>query len=158
MDSVFRPNLLAGKAALVTGGGSGIGLACARALARDGAVVTAVSRTRSELDSLVREIEAAGGRAVAHTADLCEAGAPARAVAAAARQGRLSILVNNAAVGGFTSVIETSDEQWDRTLDTNLTAVFRLTREALPQLVDGGGHVFMISSLAAQNPAAGMAA
>jgi short-subunit dehydrogenase len=149
---------LPGASALVTGAGRGIGRAIATALARAGAVVTAVSRTRSELDSLVREIEAAGGRAVAHVADLCDAEAPARVVAAAAKQGRLRILVNNAAVGGFTPVIETSDEEWDRTLGTNLTAVFRLTRAALPQLLDGGGHVFMISSLAGQNPSAGLAA
>jgi 2-deoxy-D-gluconate 3-dehydrogenase len=121
---------LPGASALVTGAGRGIGRAIATALARAGAVVTAVSRTRSELDSLVREIEAAGGRAVAHVADLCDAEAPARVVAAAAKQGRLRILVNNAAVGGFTPVIETSDEEWDRTLGTNLTAVFRLTRAA----------------------------
>ena len=62
------------------------------------------------------------------------------------------------AVGGFTPVAETSDEQWDRILATNLTAIFRLTREALPQLTDGGGHVVMISSLAGQNPGPGMAA
>jgi 3-oxoacyl-[acyl-carrier protein] reductase len=147
-----------GASALVTGAGRGIGRAIALALARAGAFVTAVSRTRSELDSLVREIESAGGRALAHTADLQDAGAPARAVEAARRHGRLQILVNNAAVGGFTPVIETTDEQWDRTLATNLTAVFRLTRAGLPDLSNGGGHVFMISSLAGQNPGPGMAA
>ena len=149
---------LQGASALVTGAGRGIGRAIATTLAGAGAVVTAVSRTQSELDSLVQEIRARGGRAEAHAADLQDRDAPARAVAAAARQGRLRILVNNAAVGGFTPVAETTDEQWDRIFATNLTAIFRLTRAALPQLTDGGGHVFMISSLAGQNPGPGMAA
>jgi short-subunit dehydrogenase len=149
---------LQGASALVTGAGRGIGRAIAATLARAGAVVTAVSRTQGELDSLVEEIGQAGGRAVAHPADLQDRDAPERAVAAAGRQGRLQILVNNAAVGGFTPVAETTDEQWDRTFATNLTAVFRLTRAALPQLTRGGGHVVMISSLAGQNPGPGMAA
>jgi NAD(P)-dependent dehydrogenase (short-subunit alcohol dehydrogenase family) len=71
-------------------------------------VVTAVSRTRSELDSLVDEIRSAGGRAVAHAADPGARGAGARG--RRPRQGRLRILVNNAVV--FTPVAETTDEQW----------------------------------------------
>lgn len=149
---------LKGASALVTGAGRGIGRAISLALARAGAVVTAMARTPTELDSLVKEIEGDGGRAFAYAADLQDPEAPARAAQAAARQGRLQILVNNAAVGAFTPVMETTDEQWNRTLGTNLTAVFRLTRAALPQLIDGGGHVFMISSLAGQNPGPGMAA
>ena len=149
---------LSGASALVTGAGRGIGRAISLALARAGAGVTAVARTRSELDSLVTEIERGGGRAIAHAADLNDPQAPAAAIEAARRHGRLQILVNNAGVGSFTPVLETTDEQWDRTFGTNLTAVFRLTRAALPQLMDGGGHVFMISSLAALNPASGMSA
>jgi 3-oxoacyl-[acyl-carrier protein] reductase len=149
---------LQGASALVTGAGRGIGRAISLALARAGAVVTGVSRTRGELDALVDEIRASGGRAVAHAADLQEKGAPERALAAAAEQGRLRILVNNAAVGAFTPVAETTDDQWERIFSTNLSAVFRLTRAALPQLTDGGGHVVMISSLAGQNPGPGMAA
>src|SRR6266571_5181798 len=130
---------LRGASALVTGAGRGIGRAIARRLAQAGAGVTVVARTASELDSLVREIAAAGARAVeAH--------------------GRLQILVNNAGIGQQAPVADTSDEDWERVLDTNLTAVFRLTRAALPHLVRGGGHVLMISSLAGQNPIAGMAA
>jgi NAD(P)-dependent dehydrogenase (short-subunit alcohol dehydrogenase family) len=72
--------------------------------------------------------------------------------------GRLQILVNNAGVGSHAPVAETTDEAWQSILETNLGAVFRLTRAALPQLTQGGGHVFMISSLAGQNAIAGMAA
>ena len=150
---------LRGASALVTGAGRGIGRAIAIALAREGARVTVVARTASQLDALVQEIEAAEGRAVAYAGDLRERavcdGAVARAVEA---HGGLQILVNNAGIGGHAPVAETSDEAWDGILGTNLTAVFRLTRAALPHLGRKGGHVFMISSLAGSNPIAGMAA
>jgi 3-oxoacyl-[acyl-carrier protein] reductase len=148
-----------GSSALVTGAGRGIGRAVAVALGRAGARVTAVARTASELDALVREIQAGGGQAVAHPADIRERAAPEAAVArAVAAHGGLQILVNNAGVGLRAPVAETSDEDWEAVLGTNLTAVFRLTRAALPHLSRGGGHVFMISSLAGSNPIAGMAA
>jgi 3-oxoacyl-[acyl-carrier protein] reductase len=148
-----------GASALVTGAGRGIGRAIALELARAGAGVTAVARTASDLDSLVREVQAAGGRAVAHPGDIRDPALPAAAVARAREaHGRLQILVNNAGVGGHAPVAETTDEDWQRILDTNLTAAFRFTRAALPELTQGGGHVFMISSLAGVNPIAGMAA
>ncbi len=150
---------LRGASALVTGAGRGIGRAIARRLAQAGAGVTVVARTASELDSLVREIAAAGGRAFAFPGDLHDPGVCTAAVARAVEaHGRLQILVNNAGIGQQAPVADTSDEDWERVLDTNLTAVFRLTRAALPHLVRGGGHVLMISSLAGQNPIAGMAA
>lgn len=148
-----------GASALVTGAGRGIGRATALALARAGARVTVVSRTRTELDSLVAEIVNSGGQAVAFPADVCAPAAPAGAVEAAqTAHGRLQILVNNAGVAGHTPFAETSDEDWDRILGTNLTAAFRFTRAALPQLCDGGGQVFMVSSLAGQNAIANLSA
>jgi len=150
---------LRGASALVTGAGRGIGRAIARHLAAAGVKVTAVARTASDLDRLVREIAAADGRAVAFPGDLRDAGVCAAAVARAVEaHGGLQILVNNAGIGLHAPVAETRDEDWARLFDTNLTAVFRLTRAALPHLARGGGHVFMVSSLAGQNPIAGMAA
>lgn len=150
---------LRGASALVTGAGRGIGRAIARRLAREGLRVTAVSRTPAELDSLVAEVRAKGGEAFAYAGDLRETGVADAAVAAARRShGRLQVLVNNAGVGGFAPLSGTTDADWDRILGTNLTAVFRTTRAALPQLSDGGGHIFMISSLAGVNPIANMAA
>jgi 3-oxoacyl-[acyl-carrier protein] reductase len=148
-----------GASALVTGAGRGIGRAIALSLAEAGARVTVVSRTAAELDALVREIEGRGGRAVAFPADLtrreaCDA-AVARAVEA---HGGLNVLVNNAGVGGFASVAETSDERWEEIFSTNVTAPFRLTRAALPHLARQGGEVFMISSLAGANATANLAA
>jgi NAD(P)-dependent dehydrogenase (short-subunit alcohol dehydrogenase family) len=145
--------------ALVSGAGRGIGRAIAVALAREGADVTVVSRTAAELDRVVDEIEANGGRGLAFAADVRDGSACESAVAAAVdRFGGLQVLVNNAGVGVFSNVADTTDEDWDAVLGTNLTAVFRLTRAALPHLARRGGHVLMISSLAGSNPSAGMAA
>ncbi len=150
---------LRGASALVTGAGRGIGRAIALALGRAGASVTGVARTASDLESLASEIQRAGGRATSYAGDVRDPAVCAGAIARAREaHGRLQILVNNAGVGAHAPVAETTDEQWQRILDTNLTAVFRLTRAALPDLTHGGGHVFMISSLAGANPIAGMAA
>jgi 3-oxoacyl-[acyl-carrier protein] reductase len=148
-----------GSSALVTGAGRGIGRAIAKALAAEGARVTAVARTESDLVSLVGEIGAAGGRAAFLAADLRERGACDAAVARAVQaHDGLQVLVNNAGIGGRAPVAEMRDETWDDILATNLTAVFHLTRAALPHLSRQGGHVFMVSSLAGSNAIAGMAA
>ena len=145
--------------ALVTGAGRGIGRAVALALGRKGVSVTAVSRTAADLDSLLGEIVASGGRGLAFAGDVRDTSVTEGAVAAAVdRFGGLQVLVNNAGVGVFANVEDTSDEDWDRVIGTNLTSVFRLTRAALPHLSHRGGHVFMISSLAGVNPIAGMSA
>jgi 3-oxoacyl-[acyl-carrier protein] reductase len=150
---------LRGASALVTGAGRGIGRAIARRLAAAGVGVTVAARTASDLDGLVREIAAEDGRAFAFPGDLRDASVCAAAVARAVEaHGGLQILVNNAGIGLHAPVADTSDEDWGRLFDTNLTAVFRLTRAALPHLTRAGGHVFMVSSLAGQNPIAGMAA
>jgi len=147
-----------GASALVTGAGRGIGRAIALALARKGARLVVVSRNKAELDSLVSEIETAGGRGVAFAGDLRSRSACDAAVAAAVSHfGGLQLLVNNAGVGQFANVEDTDDQTWDDVIGTNLTAVFRLTRVAIPHLAKGGGQIVMISSLAGQNPIAGMA-
>jgi NAD(P)-dependent dehydrogenase (short-subunit alcohol dehydrogenase family) len=146
-------------AALVTGAGRGIGRAIALALARAGAQVAVVSRTATELDSLVGEIEASGGRALAFAGDIRDGAVCSAAVTTAVeRFGGLQVLVNNAGVGAHGNVADTTEEEWANVLGTNLTAVFHLTRAALPHLAHRGGHIFMISSLAGKNPIAGMAA
>lgn len=148
-----------GASALVTGAGRGIGRAVALALAREGVDVTAVARTPGPLDSLVGEIETAGGHARAFAGDLRDASVCEGAVAAAVSHfGGLQILVNNAGVGAHAPLAETTDETWEAVIGTNLSAPFRLTRAALPHLTKKGGHVFMISSLAGTNAIANMAA
>ena len=147
------------KVALITGASRGIGRSVALTLARAGARLTLVARSRKDLDVVATEIAVAGGSAIVHAADLRDASAANGAVdAAVSAYGGLQILVNNAGVGGFSPLAQTTDDEWDRILGTNLTAVFRLTRAALPQLTKRGGHIFMISSLAGQNPIPNMSA
>ena len=148
-----------GASALVTGAGRGIGRAIAIALGGRGASVTLVARTRGDLEETASAVRAAGGQAVVQTGDLRRrADCDAAVAAAASAHGGLQILVNNAGIGAHLSVAETGDEVWNDTLETNLGAAFRVTRAALPHLVERGGHIFMISSLAGQNAIAGMAA
>jgi NAD(P)-dependent dehydrogenase (short-subunit alcohol dehydrogenase family) len=100
-----------------------------------------------------------GGRGVAFAGDLRSPSACSGAVAAAVDCfGGLQILVNNAGLGVFANVTDTTDEDWETVLGTNLSAAFRLTRAALPHLAHRGGHVLMVSSLAGKNPIAGMSA
>lgn len=148
-----------GASAIVTGAGRGIGRAIALALAREGARVLAFSRTKNELDSLAEDIRRAGGRAIAVAGDIRDRAACDLVVAAARdNHGRVQILVNNAGIAIEKPLAEMSDEEWTATFATNLDGVFHLTRAALPDLTKGGGHVFMISSLAGSNPIAGLAA
>jgi 3-oxoacyl-[acyl-carrier protein] reductase len=148
-----------GASALVTGAGRGIGRAVALALGREGAAVTLVARTRSEIEGVAAEIARLGGRAHAFSGDLRDRATCDAVVSEAVRvHGGLAILVNNAGVGGSAPFADTSDEDWDRIIGLNLTAVFRVTRGALPHLTRAGGHVFMISSLAGQNPIPNLAA
>jgi 3-oxoacyl-[acyl-carrier protein] reductase len=151
--------MMKNASALVTGAGRGIGRAIALELGRAGAAVTLVARTERELEAVASEVRAAGGRAHVHAGDIGDPAVCRTAIDAAMQaHGRLQILVNNAGIGVHAPLLETSDDDWERTIGTNLSAVFRLTRAALPQLTKGGGHIFMISSLAGKNPIAGMSA
>jgi 3-oxoacyl-[acyl-carrier protein] reductase len=147
---------LRGASALVTGAGRGIGRAITLTFAGAGLRVAAVARSRDELQAVARE---AKGEVLPVPGNLLDAGDCRRVVEqAVAAHGGLQVLVNNAGIGLHAPLAQTTDEQWDRVLGTNVTAVFRLTRNALPHLTRGGGHVFMISSLAGSNAIEGMSA
>lgn len=140
---------LEGRTAVVTGASKGIGLAVVQALAGAGAYVVAGSRTTSEgLDGLVEE-----GSVTWVPVDLAEPEGAGRLVGAAG--GRIDILVNNigsapARTGGFLSV---TDEDWHRTVDLNLLTAVRVTRAALPPMLEAGqGSVVTIASVNATLP------
>jgi meso-butanediol dehydrogenase/(S,S)-butanediol dehydrogenase/diacetyl reductase len=139
---------LEGRAALVTGATSGIGAACARLLAARGARVMLSGRSRERGEEVAAEIRAAGGDADFSVGDLREAGCCDRIVEdALARFGALDVLVNNAGISLAASVPETTDAQWEETLDTNLGAVFRLSRAALrPMRARGRGVIVNVAS------------
>ncbi len=137
-----------GRAALVTGGGSGIGAAVARRLAADGVAVGLVGRRRAPLVAVADEIREAGGRALELEVDVGEPGAAERAVAAAVESfGSLDVLVSNAGRGRPGTALEQTPEGWDAVLRTNLTGAFLVCRAALPHLLARRGAIVVVASL-----------
>jgi NAD(P)-dependent dehydrogenase (short-subunit alcohol dehydrogenase family) len=137
-----------GKVALVTGATSGIGAACAHELAARGARVMLTGRSPERGAHVLETLHAAGGEGAFLAGDLRDRAFCARAVdATVERLGRLDVLVNNAGLSIAASALETSDEQWDATLETNLAAVFFLSRAALrPMLARGAGAIVNVAS------------
>jgi NAD(P)-dependent dehydrogenase (short-subunit alcohol dehydrogenase family) len=141
---------LQGKVALVTGAGSGIGKAAAVLLAREGAIVGALSHTEDEIRQTVREIEEGGGRAIPLVADVADAAEMERAVGElAGRFGRLDIVFANAGINGVWAPIdEIQPDEWDRTINTNLRGTFLTVHYAVPHLKKaGGGSIIVTSSI-----------
>ncbi|HEV8615585.1 MAG TPA: glucose 1-dehydrogenase [Methylomirabilota bacterium] len=141
---------LKGKIVIVTGGGTGIGRAIALRFGTEGATVLVNGRREPPLRAVAEVIRAAGGRAEAAAADVTSAADVERLIVAAVdRHGRLDVLVNNAGVMVSRTVAgECSDEDWQRTLDANLTSVFRCSKAALPALTDSHGTIVNIASVA----------
>src|SRR5215471_19301596 len=116
-----------GRTALVTGASRGIGEAIARRLAAEGASVLAAARTEADLERVVGEIAAAGGKARAIRLDLSDPASIEAGAKAALADGPVEVLVNNAGVTDDNLILRMSKDSWDRVLGTNLTGVFLLT-------------------------------
>jgi len=126
---------LEGKVALVSGAGRGIGRSIALALASNGARVSLAARTEAELLALQAEIEATGEEAASFPADVSSEADVVRLVQdTVQRFGQLDILINNAGIGVFGPLVETTTEQWDRVMAVNARGPFLLCREAIPYL------------------------
>jgi len=140
---------LAGKVALVTGGGTGIGRAIALAFAREGAKVAVAGRRVEKLQETVAELEKIGGEGIAIACDVSSARDGEKAVQeTAARFGRLNVLVNNAGVLKVATIEATSEEEWDRMMTINLKGPFLMSRAALPEFRKaGGGAIVNIGSV-----------
>jgi NAD(P)-dependent dehydrogenase (short-subunit alcohol dehydrogenase family) len=145
---------LAGKAAVITGGDSGIGRAVALAFAREGAdVLISYLSEEGDAEETARAVEAAGRRCVRVPGDIADEDHCEAIIGRAVEEfGKIDILVNNAAFQmSRVSIDEISSEEFDRTLKTNLYAMFWLTKAAVPHMPEGGA-VINTSSIQADNP------
>jgi 3-oxoacyl-[acyl-carrier protein] reductase len=150
-----------GKTAIVTGGTKGIGRAIAEALLGEGMNVCIGARSMDEIESAVRELDAENeGRVTGAACDVRSYEEAEALVAHAVGEfGGVDVLVNNAGVGLFKTVEETSPEEFRAVLETNLFGVFYCCRAAIPEMKRrGGGYIINISSLAGANPHPRMAA
>jgi NAD(P)-dependent dehydrogenase (short-subunit alcohol dehydrogenase family) len=150
-----------GKTAVVTGGTKGIGRAIAEALAREGMNVCVGARSVDEVKQAVRELESVEG--VSATGAACDVRASEECEALIAHAveelGGVDVLVNNAGVGLFKPVEETTPEEFRAVIETNLFGVFYCCRAAIPEMKRrGGGYIINVSSLAGANPHPRMAA
>jgi 2-hydroxycyclohexanecarboxyl-CoA dehydrogenase len=150
---------LAGKVAVVTGSGSGIGRAIALQLARDGAAVSVWDLNRTGADETVETIEKESGRAISCPGDAATEEGIAQSLARTRSElGPVTILVNNAGITGFTPFLEISVEAWERMMQVNLRGPFLCTRAILPDMLTAGwGRIVNISSSSAQAGASRMA-
>src|SRR5215208_1233285 len=151
----------AGRVALVTGAGRGIGAATARLLAREGAAIALAARTEEEIVSVAREISSRGSTALPVRLDVAEEVSVSSCFEKIrAELGDVTILINNAGTPGVPlPVAATRPEGWRRTFDVNVTGAFLCAREALPGMVSANwGRIVNVSSAAARHPVAGMAA
>lgn len=148
---------LTNKVVLITGGARGIGAATARSLVARGAKVVLTDVDQAPLDELAAELGAASALTV--LADVTDLPAMEAAVAAGvAAFGRLDVVVANAGIASYGSVLGTDPATFRRLIDININGVFHTVRAGLPALVESNGYILVVSSLAAFAPAPGLAA
>jgi 3-oxoacyl-[acyl-carrier protein] reductase len=146
-----------GKVALITGASRGIGLAIARSFAGLAAKVALCARDPERLEAARVGLKQSGASVVTIPADIRNAHEIAPLVRKAEQSlGPIEILVNNAGIGSFAPVNEASEANWDAVLDTNLKAVFLLSKTVAPGMIQRrSGHIINIASLAAKSAFAG---
>jgi 2-deoxy-D-gluconate 3-dehydrogenase len=139
---------LVDQIAIVTGASQGIGRTLALALAQAGADVALVSRTRSDLEAVAKEIEAAGRKAFAMPADIRDVSQIRKVVDTVHTTfGRIDILINNAAWTATVEALEATEEEWDQTMDTSLKAIFFASQAAAKIMIrQGRGKIVNIGS------------
>ncbi len=156
--TIFKPQLLAGKVIVVTGGGSGIGRCCAHELASLGAHVVLLGRSIDKLHGVAGEIAAQGGRVSFHPCDIRHEEAVKTTITAiVVAQGRIDGLVNNAG-GQYIAPLESiSAKDWEAVVNTNLTGGFLMMRECYLQSMQqhGGGIVNIVADIWGSMPSMG---
>lgn len=146
-------NKLNEMTALITGGSKGIGYGIAASLLKEGVNVAFTSRRQEDADATVLELAKIGaGKVIGIAADVRDFAAQQKAVAKTLETfGRLDVLVANAGVGHFASIVDMTPEQWHETIDTNLTGVFYSLKAAMDGLIQSKGYFISIASLAGTN-------
>src|ERR1700724_1239360 len=141
---------LSGKVALITGASAGIGQACARALAEEGARLVLTARRQERLDGLQQQTEKLGTQAISVLGDAREESTAKKTVEAAMQTfGQIDILINNTGVGNYKNLVDTSAEEYDDMMDTNVRSTFLFTRHTIPVMLERKqGTIMMISSMA----------
>jgi NAD(P)-dependent dehydrogenase (short-subunit alcohol dehydrogenase family) len=140
---------LAGRVALVTGAGRGLGRALATAFAADGAALVLAARDRAQVAAVAAELTHAGARALGVACDVRDALQVRTLVETAVREcGGIDILVNNAGTFQIGAIADTDEATWDAMLDTNLKGAYLVTHAALPHVVARRGHVINMVSMA----------
>jgi NAD(P)-dependent dehydrogenase (short-subunit alcohol dehydrogenase family) len=143
---------LAGKIAIITGAGSGIGHEAAKLFAQEGASVIVADRDLASAERVAAEIAGAGGKAAPHKVDVSkEAEVKALVDKAVADHGRLDILVNNAGFGFAGTVVNTSEADWDALMAVNVKGVFFGCKHAIPVMERQGGGVIVNTASAVAN-------
>jgi 3-oxoacyl-[acyl-carrier protein] reductase len=141
---------LESQVALITGASSGIGQACARLLAAEGARLVITARREERLKQLVAEAKGLGTECVYVAGDAREEATAIQAVELAqAAFGRIDILLNNAGVGNYKNLVDTSADDYDQMMDSNVRTSFLFSRHAVPVMIaQRSGLVLMLSSMA----------
>ncbi|BAQ09383.1 3-ketoacyl-acp reductase [Bacillus sp. OxB-1] len=147
---------LHGKVAFITGAARGIGKATAIALAKEGVHVGLLARTESTLKEVAADIETLGVNVAYAAADVSSKEQVEAAIASLTNDlGAADILINNAGIASFASVLDMDPEEWKKIIDVNLMGTYYVTRAVLPQLIEkNGGDIITISSTSGLNGAA----
>lgn len=138
------------KVAIITGSGSGIGKAAALIFAREGAKVVVADIDESAANKTVEEIKAQGGEAIPFQVDVTnESQVKDMAQAVQGKYGKLDVLFNNAGMQNIGTVLEVSEEDWDKVFDVNVKSVLFCSKHAVPLMIEsGGGSIINVGSVA----------
>ncbi|HEY4329127.1 MAG TPA: SDR family oxidoreductase [Phycisphaerae bacterium] len=144
------PGKLQNKVALITGASAGIGQAAARALAQEGAKLVVTARRKDRLEELAAEAVSLGTEAILVTGDAREEATAKKAVEQARKAfGRIDILINNAGIGNYKNLVDTSAKEYDDMVDSNVRSSFLFSRHVVPIMIrQKSGLILMVSSMA----------